>query len=102
LPHAGIVEIESRHFEATEYAERRHGWRGSLLDAKDRFIGGTMSSARLAGERLSKKVALAIFSSDALSSTAYATQEILLSSSSPGRAQFVSACRSRPQSRSCS
>jgi amino acid transporter len=37
-----------------------------------------MSSARLEGERLSKKVALAIFSSDALSSTAYATQEIIL------------------------
>jgi amino acid transporter len=37
-----------------------------------------MSSARLLGERLSNKVALAIFSSDALSSTAYATQEIIL------------------------
>ena len=29
-------------------------------------------------ERLTKKVALAVFSSDALSSTAYATEEILL------------------------
>lgn len=78
LPHAGIVETGSGHFEATEYAERRSGWSGHLLDAKDRLIGGSMSSARLAGERLSKKVALAVFSSDSLSSTAYATQEILL------------------------
>ena len=37
-----------------------------------------MSSARLEGERLSKRIALPIFSSDALSSTAYATQEIIL------------------------
>ncbi|MEP7215282.1 MAG: APC family permease, partial [Anaerolineaceae bacterium] len=45
---------------------------------EDRLIGSSMSSTRLEGERLSKKVALAIFSSDALSSTAYATQEIIL------------------------
>src|SRR5256884_1287863 len=32
----------------------------------------------MAHERLSKKTALAVFSSDALSSTAYATEEILL------------------------
>jgi amino acid transporter len=37
-----------------------------------------MSNTRLREERISKKVALAVFSSDALSSTAYATQEILL------------------------
>jgi len=42
---------------------------------KDRLIGTTVSSARLGEQRLSKKVALRVFSSDALSSTAYATQE---------------------------
>ena len=52
--------------------------RGRLLNAKDAVIGTSMSNARLAQERISKKVALAVFSSDALSSTAYATQEILL------------------------
>lgn len=78
LPHAEIVETRRGHFEATEYAERRAGWIGRLRDVEDRVIGSTMSSARLEGERLSKKVALAIFSSDALSSTAYATQEIIL------------------------
>ena len=78
LPHAEIVETQRGHFEATEYAERRTGWLGRLRDVEDRVIGSSMSSARLEGERLSKKVALAIFSSDALSSTAYATQEIIL------------------------
>lgn len=78
LPRAGIVETGKGHFEATEYAERRIGWGGRLLDLKDRIIGSSVSSARLAEQRLSKKVALAVFSSDALSSTAYATQEIIL------------------------
>ena len=78
-PHAGILPTGDRqHYEATEFADQRSGWRGRLLNAKDMLIGSSMSSARLAEERLSKKVALAIFSSDALSSTAYATQEILL------------------------
>ncbi|MBI2723669.1 MAG: APC family permease [Chloroflexi bacterium] len=42
------------------------------------LIGAPLASSRLAEERLSKLMALAIFSSDALSSTAYATEEILL------------------------
>jgi amino acid transporter len=44
-----------------------------------RFLVGTpIKSAMAHHERLSKKTALAVFSSDALSSTAYATEEILL------------------------
>lgn len=78
LPRAGIVETEEGHFEATEFAERRTGWTGRLLDARDRLIGNTMSSARLLDERLSKRIALPVFASDALSSTAYATQEMLI------------------------
>ena len=77
-PHAGIIPVSATQFEATEYAEDRRGWRGRFLNAKDVVVGSSMSNARLSEERLSKKVALAIFSSDALSSTAYATQEILL------------------------
>lgn len=77
-PHAGIVPTGAGRFEATEFADRRSGWRGRLLDTKDAVIGSSMSSVRLVGERLSKKVALAVFSSDALSSTAYATQETML------------------------
>jgi len=78
LPHAGIVETDERgHFEATEYAERRSGWKGRYLAVRDRVLGTTLASHRLEGERLNKIRALAVFSSDAISSVAYAPQEIL-------------------------
>src|SRR4029077_21124893 len=41
------------------------------------FFGRPLASEEELGERLSKKKALAIFSSDAISSSAYATEEIL-------------------------
>ena len=41
------------------------------------FLGRPLASEEEIGERLSKKKALAIFSSDAISSSAYATEEIL-------------------------
>ena len=42
------------------------------------LVGRPLKTAQTHEERLSKKAALAIFSSDALSSVAYATEEILL------------------------
>jgi amino acid transporter len=42
------------------------------------IIGRALKTEEAAHERLTKKTALAVFSSDALSSTAYATEEILL------------------------
>ena len=42
------------------------------------LVGRALRTEQAAHERLSKKTALAVFSSDALSSTAYATEEILL------------------------
>ena len=42
------------------------------------LVGNPLKTEQAVHERLSKKVALAVFSSDALSSTAYATEEILL------------------------
>ena len=42
------------------------------------LVGKALRTEQAIHERLSKKVALAVFSSDALSSTAYATEEILL------------------------
>jgi amino acid transporter len=42
------------------------------------LVGSPIRTAQIAHEKLNKKTALAIFSSDALSSTAYATEEILL------------------------
>ncbi len=41
------------------------------------FLGRPLASEEEIGERLSKKKALAIFSSDAISSSAYATEEVL-------------------------
>ncbi len=42
------------------------------------LVGKALRNEQAPNERLTKKVALAVFSSDALSSTAYATEEILL------------------------
>jgi amino acid transporter len=41
------------------------------------FVGRPIASTQMEEQKLSKKIALAVFSSDALSSTAYATEEIL-------------------------
>src|ERR1043166_726192 len=49
-----------------------------MASLKRLLVGSPIRTARLAHERLSKKTALAIFASDALSSTAYATEQILL------------------------
>ena len=42
------------------------------------LVGNPLKTQEAVHERLTKKTALAVFSSDALSSTAYATEEILL------------------------
>ncbi len=49
-----------------------------LKTIKKFILGPPLKSIELGHQRLSKKIALAIFSSDALSSVAYATEEILL------------------------
>src|SRR5258707_3514410 len=49
-----------------------------MASFKRLVVGSPIRTARLAHERLTKKTALAIFASDALSSTAYATEQILL------------------------
>src|SRR5690349_15246837 len=41
------------------------------------FVGRPLASTQMEEQKLSKTIALAVFSSDALSSTAYATEEIL-------------------------
>ncbi len=48
-----------------------------VVAARRILFGRPLASAEEIGERLSKKKALAIFSSDAISSSAYATEEIL-------------------------
>ncbi|TAK72634.1 MAG: APC family permease [Dehalococcoidia bacterium] len=65
-----------RATEAAEAARTPTGRAWRLF--KRVLIGAPLASSRLAEERLGKVKALAIFASDALSSTAYATEEILL------------------------
>jgi amino acid transporter len=55
----------------------RSGLERTLLRWKSWLIGRPLASAEEVGERLSKRLALPIFSSDAISSSAYATEEIL-------------------------
>src|SRR6478752_6051641 len=56
----------------------RTGSPNLLGKVKRIFVGRALRSEEAVNERLTKKVALAVFSSDALSSTAYASEEILL------------------------
>jgi amino acid transporter len=46
--------------------------------AKKALLGPALTTSQLTHQRVSKRVALAVFSSDPISSTAYATEEILL------------------------
>jgi amino acid transporter len=55
----------------------RSGFDRQWQRAKSWLIGRPMASEEEIGERLAKKLALPIFSSDAISSSAYATDEIL-------------------------
>lgn len=58
-------------------------------ELKRLIIGRALRTEQAAHERLSKKTALAVFSSDALSSTAYATEEILLVLAAAAAFQYV-------------
>lgn len=67
------------HWVSTLAAEAPQTAFGRLVRrVRYRLFGTPLASARELSERLSKKKALAVFASDALSSTAYATEEILL------------------------
>jgi amino acid transporter len=55
----------------------RHGWKAALRAIRTRLIGRPISSDLEAHERLTKTKALAIFSSDNISSSAYGPEEIM-------------------------
>ena len=66
------------HLIATEEALEARGPAGRAFGKiKRKVIGAPLSTAQAAHERLTKPKALAVLSSDALSSVAYATEEIL-------------------------
>jgi amino acid transporter len=69
---SGVLEATSEATQPRGAMARLYGRVKSLL------VGTPLSTAQLAHERLSKVKALAVFSSDALSSSAYATEEILI------------------------
>lgn len=74
-----LRRVGEAEFEATEEALRPATALGRLwADVRHLLIGEPLATAALPHERLSKVKGLAIFSSDNLSSSAYATEEILL------------------------
>lgn len=71
--------VRSGHIEATLESSTPVGRMERLLQAIKRvLLGNPFASSQIVHERLDKVKALAIFSSDALSSSAYATEEILI------------------------
>ena len=69
---------EGGHLVATERTVlQRTGWTGGLRRLRTWLIGSPISSEREEHERLTKVKALAIFSSDNISSSAYATEEMM-------------------------
>lgn len=71
--------VEGGRLRATETADRPPSMAGRAIRAvRSRLFGRPLTSELQVHERLSNKKALAIFASDALSSTAYATEQILV------------------------
>jgi amino acid transporter len=69
---------DSGHLVATsETLTVRGGWQRALASVRSFLIGQPISSEREEHERLSKVKALAVFSSDNISSSAYATEEMM-------------------------
>ena len=69
---------DSGHLVATrETLTVRGGWQRALAGVRSFLIGRPISSEREEHERLTKVKALAVFSSDNISSSAYATEEMM-------------------------
>jgi amino acid transporter len=66
-----VVSVRPVDYEPT-------GYQSLGYQLKKLLLGPPLPTARLAHERLRKLVALAVFSSDAISSTAYGTEQIML------------------------
>ncbi len=74
-----FIRKEVGYFEATALGSRPRGLIEHILAGiKGVVLGNPFATSQLVHERLSKVKALAVFSSDVLSSSAYATEEILI------------------------
>ncbi|MGI8550882.1 MAG: APC family permease [Dehalococcoidia bacterium] len=83
----GFTEVAPGVLEATEAASAPRGEIGHRVASVKRvLVGRPLATAEQEHERLTKVKALAVFSSDALSSVAYATEEILLVLAAAGAA----------------
>lgn len=60
-----------------------------MTGLKRLLVGQPLANEQLAHERLGKRIALAVFSSDALSSVAYATEAILIALSAAGAGAYA-------------
>jgi amino acid transporter len=74
-----FTKVAPGYYEATRLASKPPAGFDRILSAVKRVVlGSAFATSQAIHERLSKVKALAIFSSDALSSSAYATEEILI------------------------
>jgi amino acid transporter len=78
-PHAAYFRWSGKGVMTAKASASRPttGFGRVLATVRHALLGRPLASGEEIGERLSKKKALAIFSSDAISSSAYATEEIL-------------------------
>ena len=78
-PHAAYFRWSGKGVMTAKASASRPttGFGRALATVRHALLGRPLASGEEIGERLSKKKALAIFSSDAISSSAYATEEIL-------------------------
>jgi amino acid transporter len=75
---AGLERRKQGYLRATVRAERpKEGLGRVVADVRSALLGAPLASARMSHERLTKVKALAVLSSDALSSVAYATEQTL-------------------------
>lgn len=82
--------VEHGYLVATRAASiPQRGVASAAHRVKEALIGKSLASSELAHERLPKWKALAVFASDALSSVAYATEEVLLVLVAAGAAALV-------------
>ena len=68
---------------------RKAGRPEASFSLKRLLVGDPLATSEVPHQRISKTVALAVFSSDALSSCAYATEEILIALTAAGAAGLV-------------
>jgi hypothetical protein len=76
--HRAFKRVAPDHLEARDRTHQAHSRPGRLLQLARRIlIGRPLATAQHETERLSKLKALAVLASDVLSSSAYATEEII-------------------------